>query len=588
PRSWQFWAVLAVLLTSGVGVFALALLLKLPALPNCPSIFWPTASASLRLYCAQLAANKETVDDLLHAIELVDSLPDDHPLRPEINANIEQWSLAILELADKQFQQGKLDEAIQLARKIPTDTTAHQQVAEKIRQWRSIWADAEKIYNEAEAAMLAQDLRGAFAIATRLLDVGNTYWETTKYQELNLLITASREDGAKLARARRLVSRGGRSNLLEAIALAKEILPASPAYAVAQRRIGEVAENMLQLAERRIDAGNTDDAIALAREIPTEAGLQAQVQDLIALAMAVAQAGNGTMPDLEAAIIQVQRFNNSSRFYSKAQQLISRWQLEIQAVNRLDMARQMAQSGDVASLSAAIAEARQVPSGNPRYGDARDAIAEWTATIETIEDRPYLNQAQDLARPGDPTSLQAAINTARQIREGRALSGEAQRLIQSWTAQIQRSQDQPYLDEARRLAASGNIPAAIATAQQIQAGRSLYDTAQDEIRTWRAQTEGQTRLREAYDTASIGTAPMLLSAIRIADQVPRNNAARAEADRMINAWSQSMLDIAQSQAQVDLQGAIAIAASIPPRTEAYAAAQLRIQEWQQQTPTPSP
>ena len=78
----------------------MAMLLKLPAAPNCPAIFWPLASASVRLHCAQVAANKETVDDLLEAIALVDSLPKDHPLRPEIDRHIEEWSLDILKIGD--------------------------------------------------------------------------------------------------------------------------------------------------------------------------------------------------------------------------------------------------------------------------------------------------------------------------------------------------------------------------------------------------------------------------------------------------------------------------------------------------------
>jgi hypothetical protein len=102
-QSWQFWIILTLLLVTGTGGLAIALLLKLPALPNCPSIFWPTASGSLRLYCAQLAAKKQTVKDLLEAIALVNSLPADHPLRPEINRQIEEWSADILNLAEQTF-----------------------------------------------------------------------------------------------------------------------------------------------------------------------------------------------------------------------------------------------------------------------------------------------------------------------------------------------------------------------------------------------------------------------------------------------------------------------------------------------------
>ncbi|WP_156120595.1 hypothetical protein [Neosynechococcus sphagnicola] len=82
PWNWITLTSLGILVSGGVGLLAVALLLKLPALPNCPAIFWPMASASMRLYCAQVAANKQTVADLLEAISLVNSLPADHPRPP--------------------------------------------------------------------------------------------------------------------------------------------------------------------------------------------------------------------------------------------------------------------------------------------------------------------------------------------------------------------------------------------------------------------------------------------------------------------------------------------------------------------------
>jgi hypothetical protein len=67
-RNWVVWAVLAGVTTTGVGVVAIAILLKLPAAPNCPAVFWPLATATVRLHCAEVAANKQTVKDLLEAI----------------------------------------------------------------------------------------------------------------------------------------------------------------------------------------------------------------------------------------------------------------------------------------------------------------------------------------------------------------------------------------------------------------------------------------------------------------------------------------------------------------------------------------
>jgi soluble cytochrome b562 len=566
----------------------LALLLKLPAIPNCPSIFWPTASASLRLYCGQLAANKRTVGDLLEAIALINSLPDDHPMRPEVNRNIEMWSLTILDLAEEAFQQGKLQDAIDTTNQIPSNTSARHRIKEQVQRWKSIWAEAEKIYQDAEKAMIQQDLPQAFRIAVHLLSVGNTYWETTKYQELTNLLTDAREDGNKLARARRLADQERLSNFLDAIKLVEEVKPNSPAYTAAQRLMVELGKDMMASAEATLEEGDANAAIAIARQIPEKAGLRPESQDFIMLAMARAQAWGGTVADLESAIIQAQRLDRDRPLYDRAQTLISRWQLEIQDVNRLEIARQLAEPGGIADLSAAIAEAELIPAGNPRAHEAQADIDRWTAKIQTMEDQPYLDQADQWARGGDINSLQAAINEASRIREGRALYDEARRRIRDWTRRIQRTQDQPYLDQARQLAAAGNLPAAIATAQHIQSGRALYEEAQADIRAWQAQTEGQARLQDAYSAASIGTYSTLLQAIRTAEQVPNNSPARTEADRMINLWSQQILEIAQRQAVYDLEGAIAIASTIPPRTEAYAQAQLQIQTWRNPIPTPDP
>ena len=44
PSNWKFWGIIIILLSSGLGFLSIALLLKLPAVPNCPRLFLPTAS----------------------------------------------------------------------------------------------------------------------------------------------------------------------------------------------------------------------------------------------------------------------------------------------------------------------------------------------------------------------------------------------------------------------------------------------------------------------------------------------------------------------------------------------------------------
>lgn len=634
-KNWVFWAALGGLVSSGMGFIAVALLLKLPSLPNCPSTFWPMASASVRLYCAQVAANKQTVNDLLEASALVQALPVNHPLRPEINRYLEQWSLEILDIGDTAFQEGNLQAAINIARQIPQDVPSYQLVEKRIESWQSTWKGAEGIYRDAEAAMREQEWHQAFMAAVRLLNVGNNYWATTKYEELNSLIETTRLDANKLAKAQSLVKTGSVDNLLEAIKLVASISANSYVHQDAQDVLPEWGRKMLDLAQAALDRKDADEAILIANQVPESTSLQPEAQDFVTLAEAWRSAWVGTISGLEGAIVIAQNMGSDRLLYNKAQELISSWQLEIGDVSRLERARELAQAGSVGDLNAAIAEAKLIPDTNPRaeeaaqqvngwrnqvetiedrpyldradqiaslqnidsleaaikeasqisrgralYQEAQSKIQNWTLQIQRTEDQPYLDRAEQFASSEDINSLQAAINEASQISRGRALYREAQRKIWSWTSQVERIQDQPYLDQARLLASSGNLPAAIAAAERIQPRRALSSEAQAVINDWQGQLRARQNWQEARQLALQGTPEALAQAIGIAERVPTTSPLRTDVNAAINQWSQQMLSIAQSRGESDMPGGIAIAQKIPRGTSAYRAAQQQIDIWQ--------
>lgn len=584
--SWQLWVLAATTGCVGAGVLAAALLFKLPALPNCPSIFWPTASASLRIYCAQLASNKQTVDDLLEAIALVNTLPPNHAMRPEADRYIAQWSDDILQLAEKAFHKGDLQGAIAIAERIPDNTPAFAQVEQRIQSWKETWATAESLYKQAEEALFDNDPTKAFDLAVKLLDIDNQYWKTTKYQEMVDLVTASREDGSKLAQIRRMARRGGASNLLAAIALVQEIKKTSPAYPAAQRLLNSLGKDVLNLADEYLNRRDLPGAMDLVRKIPEGARLQAEIQDFTALAQARAQAWDGSASDIEAAIAQALRIRRDRPLYGKAQQLIGYWRVELQDLAHLARAQQYADLGTVSDLRAAIAEVNNIPQGNPRSREARRLASRWTTDIELREDRPILSQAEEIARAGDADSLQAAINIARQIRAGRALSAEAGDRIQTWQRQLTALQTPPVAEAVPVFASRPSDPVVIDSGIPTTIRTVPAPTASDR------PTEGNPRdfaavdrstLQLAQSAASAGTPSMLISAIQTADRIPASSAQRPEADRLIAEWSDRVLQIAQQTAAENLEGAIAIAKGIPPRTPAYAPAQLWIEQWRQQS-----
>jgi hypothetical protein len=581
-KSWVLWSVILTLIPGSTAFLAVSMLLKLPSAPNCPEIFWPLASASVRLHCAQLAASKQTVSDLLQAIALVKELPSNHPLRTQIDGLLEDWSRDILQLADESFQAGNLEEAIATARQVPEDLKAHELVDEQISKWQRIWTRAEKIYQDAENELRQRNWQSAFMLTAKLLRVNNKYWSSTKYDQLNRIIVTAREDGDKLYKAENLARSGSVENVLKAMKIAESIQRDSYMYQKAQELIPKFGSKMLKLAQARMDRRDADTALDIVRKIPPIPSLQAQIDDFIVLGEAQRSAFIGTVAGLEAAISQAQQIDASRDIYDKAQQLIARWQLEIGDVGRLEKARTLASQGTINDLTAAISEAEQIPSQNPRGQEAQQEMGRWRYQVESIEDRPYLDRADQIAMMEDINSLQAAIAEARQIRSGRALYPEARRKISQWTAKIQLIQDRPILDNANALADSGDLAGAINAAKTISgSGRVLAGEAQTAINGWEEQLSAKDNWRKAQESASIGTPDALARAIRLANRISTNNILRMDANVAIDGWSQQLLQIARSQGESDIPTAINTAKLIPRGSSAYADAQAQINTWQQ-------
>jgi hypothetical protein len=581
-KNWVTWAVILAFIPGSMGFVAISILFKLPSAPNCPQIFWPLASASVRLHCAQLAASKQTINDLLQAITLVKQLPENHPLRGEINRLLEEWSRDILKLADESFQAGNLEEAIATSRKIPPDVKVSELVEEQIQKWQTIWSKAEGIYQEAEQELRQRHWQSAFMLTARLLRVNNKYWSSTKYDQLNNIIVTAREDGDKLYKAEDIAKNQNLDSLLKAIKLAGTIKPDSYLYQKAQELISGFARKMLKLAQAQMKERNADRALEIARQIPPIPELQAEVDDFMVLGEAQRSAFLGTVAGLETAISQAQQIDASRDVYNEAQKLIARWQLEIEDVARLEKARNLASQGTVNDLTAAISEVQLIPGNNPRATEARQEIGRWRGQVETIEDRPYLDRAEQIAINEDVSSLQTAIAELDQVRSGRALYPEARKKIRLWTAKIERIQDQPYLDRANALADSGNLTNAISEAQKIaSSGRALSDEAQSSIDGWQEQIRAKDSWQKAKQVAVTGTPEALSEAIQLANRVSSRNSLRLDVNIAIDQWSQQLLEMARSQSEVDVAKAIDTAKLIPRGSSAYTDSREQIRTWRQ-------
>jgi len=594
---WQLALAVLFFLPAGAATVAVKMLWRLPQQPHCESIYWPMASASLRLYCGELAADGQTLSGLLEAIALVEVLPLDHPLRSQIDKSIDQWAMQILALGDRQFNAGQLSEAIATASEVPSDTSTYKLVKDRIREWQTSWASAEGIYREAEDLMRSSQWQQAVGVAIKLQDLNNTYWRTTKYAQINQLIRTTRADSEKLIRAQELSETGGPENLLAAISLAANISQDSYLYGQAQTAVWEYGRQMMRLAETELEKGNSYEAIAIARKIPEVTKLQDQTQDFVTIASAKSRAGEGNIASMESAIMLAQKIDISRPMYGRAQQLIGRWQREIEDVSRLEKARKLAASGRVNDVAAAVAEVGMISVSNPRYQEAQAMIKTWKREIEIIEDSPLLNRAQTLASKGNVGSLLAAVASAEMIYPGRALYEEAQSNISQWRHKIEVIEDLPYLEKAEGLAIAGterSLKRAIAQARRIASGRALYGEAKSKISQWQNQLEAiedRPDLDRAELLALAGDLRSLKAAIARARRIAPGRALYQEASEKIASWTDTIerledrpyLDRALNLAELgDLEAAITTAQQIRPGRALYDRASLEIKNWQKQ------
>ncbi|GBD52369.1 chromosome segregation ATPase [Microcystis aeruginosa NIES-298] len=589
--TWKVWAALFVVVFGGVGFLATWQLLNMQKSPNCPKIFWPIASASLRLYCAQLSADSRTVAGLLEAIALVEALPEDHPLRSQVNQQVEEWARDILNLAEKDYQAGNLKQAIAKARQIPNNMAVAAIIEERIAKWQETWTEGNEILSKLEENLRASNWNQSFRLAVDLLNLNNEYWATVKYNEAIAKITVAREDSSKLDNAFNLFARGGLNNWFKVIEEARKIPASSYAYQEAQKLIAKTEDKLKEYAERLIERKQWQALRDLANQTPKDLKIKADVTDWSLLSEAALDAETGTVDGLEAGILGLEQIDASRPLHQTALAMKERWQLQVQDLKILSEARDLAQAGTIEQYSAAIAKAGEVPRNNPLWSQAQQEIGSWNRQIQVIEDRPILERAREIAIPGDINSLSSAIIQARAIGKNRVLYRDAQREIRDWQARIERMEDQPILDQAQALANLKDYSTAIETANQIPPGRTLSSEASQNIRRWRRELRARQNLQQANQLAATGSAEDLTRAIALVTNISTQTDAGVQRTELLERWSYQLLSLATAQANNGRYlEAIRLAESVSRESTAYSSARSQMQGWRNilQPPAPPP
>jgi len=187
-----------------------------------------------------------------------------------------------------------------------------------------------------------------------------------------------------------------------------------------------------------------------------------------------------------------------------------------------------------------------------------------------------LTEAQGLLEPLSASSLNDAIEMARQIPTDDPIYGQAQAAIERWSWMI--------LDLARARAAQGNRAAAVAALDLVPEDQpEIYGQALATWQRWQQEATNQQLLQQAQALPQPEQATTYGDAIRLLQQISPDYPEFAQAQDQINQWSQDILAIARVRAaQGQLPGAIAAAELIPPDTEAYQAAQQELASWRAQ------
>ena len=543
PWAWHFLWLVLLTGSSCVGFWATAWLTRIPPLPNCDEISSFSTDSDL-LYCAKKLAETKAADHLTAAIKLAAPWSKKHPLYAESQPLLEDWSKALLDVARKHVHKGELAVAVGLAEQIPETSPNYSDAQASIQGWQAEWERGQSIQTNVQQLIESRNWRQARETLQSLKQLYTDYWLHHQFRRLQKQIWVDERSWSQLDQARELAYSNKPENLGAAIALARQIDLQSRAWVEAKGEIDGWSHTLLFYSFTRWELGDLDGAISAVQQVPADPTLAPEAQDLIQFSHAQRLASSvsdwrpslGQIFYLLEAITATQQISARSPFYQSAQTNLQNWREQLKDLIQLQLATVVAGLGREFTYQLAIQQAQLISPDRPQRTQAQTLVAHWRKEIQRVEDRPYLRRADQLAAGRTIPALQAAIAEAQKVKLGRALRLEGQNRIWEWMNQIQVLEDQPIMDQARRLASQGKFRDAIQTADNIQSNRALYATAQAAIRDWtnRIQiAEDSPILREAEELAAQGS---LTAAIEVASQIAPGRALSAEARNAIAIW----------------------------------------------------
>ena len=578
--SWKIWAVLLIVVPGTIGFTSTLILLNFLRTPKCTHVFLPITSVSTKIHCAQIEAKKNTLKGFLKAIKLSKSFPKKHSFRSEVEHNVKKWTIAILDIAEEKFQQGQLQEAINIAERIPNNVQTNNIVSQRIEKWNNSWSEGEEILVRIESQLRNFSWNLAFKEVLKLHDLPNKYWATTGYNDAVKKIRFAKEESSQLDNAFILLNRGGVDNWLSTINESQQINFDSYAYQKAQDLIQDAEYKINDHINELIDNDNWSTLSKVIDKTSNNKIFINKTRDLLIITNAGLETKKGTIESVKNAILKLEKINLNSSFYQRSKNLSDIWKSNIKYIAYLEKSRKLAIRGNIEDLKEAIQLAKIIPSDNFYYQEAREEIDKWNSLVQTKEDKPILDKAKHLAAGGDILDLKRAIVEIQSIGMNRTLSIQAKEEAQKWYLDIKRQKDQLILNQAVILGNNKNYVSAIIIAKKITSERPLYKRAQNNIKKWQTEIKAKEDLKKAYLMAQSQTSQSLISAISIIQNIPLSTDVSSQAKQSLKRWSFQILSIAENLANRSLWNeAIEVANKIPEESPVYSSAQAKILTW---------
>lgn len=501
---WLLLSLLSCLATSAAAVGAFLWLVTLPPSTNCSDPAQITTDRAA-LSCAQIAADDGNLEAVVAGLNLVESWGPDHWLSHEIEPLVEEWSAVTVAAAEQELRNGRRDEAVALLEHIPRQSAWYGTGQKLLADWNQDWEAGSALVAKAKTAMAQQDWRTASAQVLALGELSHPHWREEQVQAISRQIQAEQQAQAQIRRAVTLASAGGTERLIAAMGLLLPLSSDLLAHETAQAYLDRWSDLLLTEGLQRWYGADLDRAVHIGQAVSRNPNRAQVAQEFLWLSRSRQLARQSLedwrvsptqMAALYRAMLLVNRIPNDSPYHPQAESSLATWRAHLEGMGTLQLAQLPGGIAQIDTLKLAIQQAESIAPDHPRRVQAQTLVAHWRQLLERIEDAPYLAQAHQWAKANTPDGLRQAITSASRITPNRALRQDAQGWIYVWNHRLQTLEDRPVLDRAYELAEKGQLSQAVVEASGVQPGRALYDEAQTAIGQWRRTIAAQEQARD--------------------------------------------------------------------------------------------